>query len=75
MSAALANHYALNWRTAAGTFFYCPMLMIHLQVVIVIASLSLQVAITAKGGSAMLNAAGEHCHNTVMQLLYFIDCE
>ena len=75
MSAALANHYALNWRTAAGTFFYCSTLMIYLQVVVVIASLSLQVAIAAKGGSAMLNTAGKHCNNACMQPLYFIDRE
>ena len=45
--------------------------MIYLQVVIIIASLPLQIAIAAKRGSPMLYAAGEHCNNACMQFLYF----
>ncbi len=75
MSAALGNHHAFDGRTAAGTYFYCSMPMIYLQVVIIIASLPLQIAIAAKGGSPMLNAAGEHCNNACLQFLYFSDRE
>src|SRR5947209_14038523 len=72
MRAALGNDHALNLRTAAHTYFYRPMLVVRLQVIIVIASFSLQVAVAGEGCSAMLNAQREHRNNSLMQPMYFI---
>src|ERR1051326_5276107 len=71
MSAALGNYYALDRRPATGTYFYCSMPVVYLQMVIIIASLPLQIAIAAKRGSSVLNTPGEHCNNAGMQLFYF----
>ena len=75
MGAALGNDHALNVSAAALTYFYSSTLVIRLQVLIVIAGFSLQVAIAAKGGSSVLNAPRKHRNNARVQHLYFSACQ
>src|SRR5438477_4523804 len=72
MCTALGNDDTLNLCTAAHTYFYCPMLEVRLQVIIVIACFSLQVAVAGEGCSPVLNAQREYRNNTLMQSVYFI---
>src|SRR6266700_4886103 len=63
MGCALGNHYPLNRGSATLAYLHGIGFMVDMQMIIIVTSLSLQVAIATERRAAMLNASCQHQHD------------